>query len=152
MLEVHKNDNCQFICYLLLLNTQTLKIFPYTRVTYYSTKRNVNKSFISIEAELPYDTGLLSLPTRPATVITLLNKKQIPSLAVLWCSDIPVLLLRNWRHIFYRSLLIPDNPCGICGGQIGITDISSAGASAFPPFVMIQSLHTRPSTTDVIYF
>ena len=76
MLEVHKNDNCQLICYLLLLHNQILKIFRYTRVTYYSTKCKVNKSFIPTEAELRYNTGLLSLPTRPSTMITLLNKKQ----------------------------------------------------------------------------
>jgi hypothetical protein len=74
MPESIKNDNCQFICYLLLLNNQVLKIFRYTRVSYCFTKCNVNKSFISIE--LRYDTGLLSLPPRPNTMITLLSKKK----------------------------------------------------------------------------
>ena len=76
----------------------------------------------------------------------------MPSLAVLWCSAISVLLLRNRRHIFYRSLSIPDNPCGICGDQSGIANTSPARASDFPSFVMTQILHAHPSTTDAIYF
>jgi hypothetical protein len=63
----------------------------------------------------------------------------------------PVLIHRYLRHVFYRSLSIPDNPYGICGGQSGIEDTSSARALDFPSFVMTQILYTHPSTTDSIY-